>query len=59
MSSAITGLTGADTGEVTLFGDGTAQADQTPARGSRLAALQLAPGAEAKVVDTVSVPATP
>ena len=59
VSSAITGLTGADSNEVTLFGDGTAQADQTPARGSRLAALQLAPGAEAKVVDTVSVPATP
>ncbi|WP_264888581.1 hypothetical protein [Dietzia sp. NCCP-2495] len=59
VSSVITGVTGSDSGDVTLFGADTDQAAQTPAPDSRLAALVLAPGASAKVVDTVAVPVDP
>ena len=59
VSSEIAGATGSDSGEVTLFGADTAQAAQTPERDSQLASLVLAPGASARVVDTVAVPVDP
>lgn len=55
VSSVITGAPGS----VTLYGPETAQADQTPAPETRLAAVQLAPGVGVKVVDTVSIPTSP
>ena len=59
VSSVITGATASGEGEYTLYGAGTSRADETPAAETRLAALQLAPGANAKVVDTVSIPTSP
>lgn len=59
VSTAMTGATGTASKTVTLFGVDTPQAAETPARETRLASLELAPGASAKVVDTVSVPASP
>lgn len=57
--TVITGVTGDGEGDYTLYGPGTAQADQTPHPETRLAALMLAPGASATVVDTVSIPGSP
>lgn len=67
VSSEITAVAGGgagpgsidDPGSVTLYGPGTDQADQTPAPETRLSAVSLAPGASAKVVDTVSIPDAP
>lgn len=46
-------------GTVTLYGFETEPADQTPDPKTRLTAVTLAPGASARVVDTVSIPASP
>ena len=59
VSTAMTGATGTASETVTLFGADTPQAAETPARETRLASLELAPGASAKIVDTVAVPASP
>ncbi|MFN3340691.1 MAG: thrombospondin type 3 repeat-containing protein, partial [Dietzia sp.] len=56
VSSTITGSVGADSQTVTLYGADTPQAADSPARGSTVAALDLAPGQTARVVDEVSVP---
>lgn len=63
VSSVITGGSGSaddpGPGSVTLYGPETTQAGQTPAPETRLTAVSLAPGAVAKIVDTVAVPASP
>lgn len=59
VSSAITGWGDSDTQTVTLFGADTPQAADSAAPGSTVAALDLAPGQTATVVDEVSVPVDP
>ncbi|GAA1739972.1 hypothetical protein SAMN06265174_10387 [Dietzia kunjamensis subsp. schimae] len=54
--SSITGATAADSGTVMLYGAGTGQAGDSPARGATVAALELGPGESARVVDEVAVP---
>ncbi|MBB1031879.1 hypothetical protein G6027_13500, partial [Dietzia sp. SLG310A2-38A2] len=56
VSSTISGTVGSDSQTVTLYGADTPQAGDSPARGTTVAALDLAPGQTARVVDEVSVP---
>lgn len=59
VTSTITGPATADSQTVTLYGEGTLQADDSPDRGTMIAALELAPGQSARVVDEVAVPVNP
>ena len=59
VTSTITGSATADSQTVTLYGGGTAQADDSPEPGTMLATLELAPGQSARVVDEVAVPVDP
>lgn len=56
VSSTITGAVGSDSRTVTLYGADTPRSADSPARGTTVAALDLAPGQTARVVDEVSVP---
>lgn len=56
VGSTITGAWASDSGSVMLYGAGTGWGGDSPARGAAVAALDLAPGETARVVDEVSVP---
>ncbi|WP_228549050.1 thrombospondin type 3 repeat-containing protein, partial [Dietzia sp. SYD-A1] len=56
VSSTLTGAVEVDSRTVTLYGPDTPRAGDSPARGTTVAALDLAPGQTATVVDEVSVP---
>ncbi|KAA0918774.1 thrombospondin type 3 repeat-containing protein [Dietzia sp. ANT_WB102] len=59
VTSTITGDADADSQSVTIYGEDTPQADDSPDRGTMIAALELAPGQSARVVDEVAVPVDP